>query len=167
MPALIAWIYSCMEPTVGQLIKQTQTAQGKTIEIWHSEQLAMSEAMLPFLQAYTEVLEKGWATLFFPWNESNKFGVVYAKADGKVVSGIAYEYRQVLREGWVLLSFTHPDYRGQHLNEIVHGPFEAIMREKGALKLASHIHQDNTSALKSAERVGRVPVFYRLQKNLT
>jgi len=155
-----------MEPTVGKFIEETQDKQGNTIAIWHSEQLANSEAMLPFLQAYTEIMERGWAALFIPWNETNKFGVVYAKLGDRVVGGIAYEYRQVLREGWVLLSFTHPEHRGQHLNSIIHGYFETIMREKGAIKLASHIHKDNIGALKSAERVGRVPVFYRLQKNL-
>ena len=155
-----------MEPTLGKLLEETQDAQGNPVAIWHSETLANSEAMLPFLRAYTELMEKGWATLFFPWNESNKFGVVYAKSGDQVVGLIAYEYRQILREGWVLLTYTDPAHRGRHLNSIIHRYFETLMREKGALKLASHIHKDNASALKSAERVGRVPVFYRLQKNL-
>lgn len=151
----------------GKLIEKAYDSLGNDIEIWLSETLVNSEAMVLFLKTYTEIMEKGWATMYFPWGDSNKYSVLYARdSGGNVIAGIAYEYRPLMKEGWILLSFTKTEFRGRHLNGILHDYFETMMRNKGALRLASHIHKDNLSALRSAEKVGRIPEYYRLQKDL-
>lgn len=140
-------------------------AKGNNIVVWHGDQLANSKAMSMFLKTYAELLDKGFATEYMPWGESNKFNVVYCTNEAdEILGGIAYEYRALIREGWIVLSFTNPNYRGGRINSIMHRYFESSVKDRGGHKICSHVHIDNQSRLKAAERAGMKPQFYRMHK---
>jgi hypothetical protein len=141
---------------------------GNKLTVWESEQMGGSRAMPLFMKTYAELMDSGHATTHMSWIDGNKIHVVYVfdEVTQQVAGGIAFEYRVVAREGWIILSFTDPSYRGQRINQTVNGYFENIIRARGGYKIASHVHVGNTSRLKSAERAGLAPEFYRMAKRI-
>jgi GNAT superfamily N-acetyltransferase len=140
-------------------------AQGNELTIWFCDIIAQTPALAPFLRSYAELIDQGYASPYVAWGEVNKLHVVYAlNAQEQFVGGIAFEYRQVAREGWLTLSFTEKEFRGRRINQVLHQYFEEIIRRRGGSRIASFIHKDNASRLKSAERVDFVPQYYRMVK---
>lgn len=141
-------------------------AIGTPLEIWYSDTLGGSPAMVLFLKTYVELIERGWATPHL-WNDANNFNVVYcADSNGKVLGGITFEFRPMLKQGWIILSFTDPDTRGRRINQIIHTEFEALVKARGGTSISSNVHINNRSRLQSANRVGLVPEYYKTYKSL-
>ena len=82
------------------------------------------------------------------------------------MAGICYEYRHPVRMGWIILSFTDPKYRGRGLNGILHTYMEDDIKKLGGNRVCSYVNLNNQKRLRSAEKVGLKPQFYRMQKNL-
>jgi GNAT superfamily N-acetyltransferase len=146
-------------------IQDDQDALKNPIEIWYGDQLGGSRAMPLFLKTYAEIMEKGFAGPYTAWGESNKFNVVYCTdSNQNILGGIAFEYRPLLKEGWIVLSFVAPEQRGKRINTLMLNYFEKMIKDRGGNKICSHIHIDNISRLKSAERSGMKPQYYRMLK---
>ena len=60
----------------------------------------------------------------------------------------------------------HPDFRGQGINAIAHKHFESICRAKGMRHIGSIVHKDNVKRILSAEKVGLIPEYYRMIKDI-
>jgi hypothetical protein len=114
---------------------------------------------------YAELIDKDWAPASFPFKPTNRVVWIQDPA-GVVLAGIAYEYMAEQRNGYLVLSFTNPEYRGRGLNEICHNCYEADCKKLGAVILSSLVAVDNVSRIRSAEKVGMLPKFYRMQKNI-
>lgn len=139
-------------------------SRGSLLDLYQSNTLSLCPALSLFLKVYAEILDQGFANPNVAWR--NKSSMVWAEISGKVVGGICYEYEPETRMGWIVLSFTHPDYRGRGINGILHEFFEAEIKKLGGVRIASLIHVDNTSRIRSAEKVGLLPQFYRTLKIL-
>lgn len=164
---------SFIKPTAGPLppvhtvVGKEFDSQGNELTIWFCDIIAQTPALAPFLRNYAELIDQGHATPYVAWGEVNKLHVVYAiNAQGQFVGGIAFEYRQLAREGWLTLSFTEKEFRGRRINQVLHQYFEEIIRLRGGIRIASFVHKDNTSRLKSAERVDFKPQYYRMVKSV-
>ena len=68
--------------------------------------------------------------------------------------------------GWLVLSFTEPEFRGRGLNQICHQYYEEDCKKLGAVMLSSLVAVDNKSRIKSAAKVGMYPKFYRMHKDI-
>jgi len=65
------------------------------------------------------------------------------------------------------MTTTDESERGKGINTILQEEVEKRGKEKhGATNVGSTIHAENVAALKSAERMGRLPIFYRTHKEL-
>lgn len=162
-----------IKPTAGPLqpvhsiVGKEVDAQGNELTIWFCDVIAQTPALAPFLRNYAELIDNEYATRYVAWGEVNKLHVVYAlDTNGTFVGGIAFEYRQLAREGWLTLSFTEKEFRGRRVNQVLHQYFEEIIRKRGGLRIASFVHKDNISRLKSAQRVNFEPQYYRMTKVL-
>jgi GNAT superfamily N-acetyltransferase len=148
-------------------IGEETDSEGNNLRIIFSDSLHGTEAMPMFLRAYAELIEKGWADTYIPWDKSNSLQVVYAVNDfNRIVGGIAFEYRSSSKEGWLMLSFTDPECRGRRINQALHKYFEAICLKRGATHISSYVHVNNTPRIKSAARVNFVPSYYKMTKLL-
>lgn len=146
-------------------IKDTVDRAGNTLAVFHSDTLANTPAVGLFLKVYAEIVEKGWANPMIPFRNDNR--VTWCeRPDGRIAGGICYEYYPVSLTGWIHLSFTNPEDRGLGINAICHAVFEEDCKRLGATQLASHVHVDNASRLRSTEKVGLVPQFIRTVKKL-
>jgi len=152
---------------VHKIVGKETDAQGNELTIWFSDIIAQTPALAPFLRNYAELIDRGYTARLFVWGEANKLHVVYAlNAQGQFVGGIAFEYRPQSREGWLTLSFTEKEFRGQRVNQVLHQYFEEIVRKRGGSRIASFVHKDNASRLKSAQRVNFEPQYYKMTKVL-
>lgn len=155
-------------PMVEKCIGNVTDSLGKVLSVWDSEQIGGTRAFALFLSTYSEIARKGFSTPYAGWDQSNgnKIGVIYLYDDENhaVAGGIAYEYRPVQREGWIILSFTEPSYRGRRINQILHQHFEANIRLRGGNKIGSHVHVNNEARLRSALRAGMKFEYYRMSK---
>jgi RimJ/RimL family protein N-acetyltransferase len=141
---------------------------GNSLTVWRCEHLGGTRAMPLFLSTYAELMQKGYASPHMSWTDGNKLQVVYLfdELAQQVAGGIAFEYRAVNREGWIVLSFTDPAYRGRRINQLAHQYFEEAIQQLGGNKIASHVHVTNEARLKSAEKSGFKPEFYRMTKRI-
>lgn len=139
--------------------------QGNKIEVWYGDQLAGSRAFSSFLKTYAEISDSGFGSQYVSWGDSNKCNVVYCVNDKQeILGGIAFEYRPLMKEGWIILSFTAPKFRGTGINQLMHKYFEKIIKDRGGNKIASHVNVKNISRIKAAQKVGFVPQYFRMNK---
>lgn len=134
------------------------------LDIYQSNTLASCPALSLFLKVYAEIMDQGFSNPVIAWR--NKSNIVWAQLDNRVVGGICYDYDSDTRLGWIVLSFTDPEFRGRGINGILHKFFEADIKNLGGTRIASLIHINNASRLKSAAKVGLLPQFYRTMKIL-
>ena len=99
---------------------------------------------------------------------NSKHKVVYAVHEGVnvVMGGIVYALNADTSTGWIVFSFTEPEWRQKGVYAALHVELEKIMVGAGMDSLASHVHVDNTVRQTSCEKVGMVPEFYRMNKSL-
>ena len=145
-------------------IKTEQDAAGDEFDIHHQDSLILCPAMSLFLKTYAEVLDSGFANPSITWKNSNR--MVWAERDQQVIAGICYEYMPEIKLGWIVLIFTDKKFRGRRLKEKLHDVFEKDIQGLGGKRLGSFVHMNNVSSLKSAERVGLLPDFYRMYKKI-
>lgn len=152
-----------------QIIAQDVDANGRALKIWFSRQLSGSRCLPLFLKIYAEAVEEDHGGGFITWDDSKKHRAVYCTdlEENKVLGGIAFIYNPPRREGWIILSFTDPAERGCRINQVMHKYFENIIWHMGGTNIASHVSINNQARLKSAERSGFEPAFYRMSKKLS
>jgi GNAT superfamily N-acetyltransferase len=154
-------------PPAHKKVGQETDSLGNVLDIWFSDMIANTPALPPFLRQYAEIIERGFATPYVTWGEFNKLHIVYALNDkGVVVGGIAFEYRPVAKEGWLVLSFTEQEFRGRGVNGLLHPYFEEVTARRGGIRIGSFVHINNISRQKSAEKVDFYPEYYRMAKFL-
>jgi hypothetical protein len=148
-----------------QKLSTTVDKLGTPIEIWQSSSIQHTPCVPLILKVYQELLDKAWVPSVIPFRPSQQ--VVWLQdTGGKVLAGIVYEYQSDFLNGYLVLSFTDPDYRGRGLNEICHHCYEINCKKQGAVTLSSFVHVDNIARIKSAEKVGMLPKFYKMQKDI-
>lgn len=156
--------YPLIEKNLGEVVD----AAGKTLSVWSCDQIGGTRAFSLFLKTYSEMVEKGFSTPYVGWDQSNgnKINIVYLydNESNKVAGGIAFEYRVVAKEGWSILSFTDTAYRGQGINQLAYQYFEKILLSMGGNKIGSYVHVTNQSQLRSSEKSGMRPEYYRMSK---
>lgn len=146
-------------------IEDTVDTLGNPIEIWYSDSIQYTPVVATFLRVWAELVDKGWSLATFAFKITNR--VVWAQdSTGKVLGGIAYDYWPEQKMGWLVLSFTEPDFRGRGLNKLCHKHYEFDCKRAGAVMLGSLVEVNNESRIKSAAKVGMLPKFYRMHKDI-
>lgn len=131
----------------------------------HNDVLEGSPAMPAFMREYADLIERGWARPYTAHNEKHR--VCYAKnPDNRVMGGIVFGLNQLTKVGWIVFSFTVPEFRRQGVYTALHREVEALMTKAGMTDLASHVHVDNKVRQASCEQVGMAPEFLRMNKRL-
>lgn len=152
---------------VDVFVETTTTRDDKKeqIKVWSNTQLAGSKAMPFFLKTYAEIIEKDFGRPFIACDDVNTLDVVFCTdMDDNFLGGLAWTYKPVFREGWMVLSFTDPAHRGRRINQVCHEYLERAVKDRGGDKIASYVHVNNTTRLKSIQRTGMEPQFYRMAK---
>lgn len=145
-------------------LKTIADASGENVDLFSMTTLFNCPALPLFLRTYAEIIEKKFANPNITWDVNNR--VVWAVKGTSIVGGICYEFDMQKRTGWIVLSFVDESQRGKRIYELLHQAMEDDLLAIGARSLASLVHVNNESRLKSAQRVGINPQFYRMHKPL-
>jgi len=139
--------------------------EDRKLTVYQSDSIVATPPFLLMFECFMEIANRGWATFGMPFRNSSS--VIWIENDSaQVVGGICYETIDDRKEGWITLSFTSPNFRGQGINSIAHEYFENICRAKGMRHIGSIVHKDNVDRLKSAQKVGLNPDYYRMIKKI-
>lgn len=128
------------------------------------ELLEGSPALVPFLVQYAELIKNGHALPFTPHNEKSR--VVYEIEGGIVKGGIVFNLNRLTQVGWIVFSFTVPEFRRSGVYSRLHVELERLVKEEGMTHIASHVHVLNAGRIASCERVGMRPLYLRMNKKL-
>lgn len=131
-----------------------------------ADQLEGSPALAPFMRNYAALIEEGFARPYTAHNGKAK--VLYERDVGSdvVKGGIVYTVNQDTDTAWIVFSFVEPEFRRQGVYTRLHARLEHLLREQKIGTLASHVHVRNLVRQASCEKVGMVPEFYRMNKQL-
>ena len=146
-------------------IKDIIDSDGNALELWSSLHLSHTPCFALFLRTFAELVEKQLITPAINFKNNNRV-VWFQNNSGRVLGGIAYEFIQETLTGWLVLSFTDPEFRGQGINKLCHDYYEKDCKELGAVQLGSIVNITNQSRIKSAQKVGMVPEYYRMIKKI-
>lgn len=147
------------------LIATETDKSGRSIEIYHANELILSEVYPFFLVQAANLMDYGfaWKTKF--WDEAVS-SAIYAKHNNQIIGHIVYQHLEKERSLWIVLSSVDPEQRGKGIYSILHNYYEARARELHCLSLSSSIHKNNKVRLKSAAAVGLQPAFHMMIKKL-
>lgn len=133
------------------------------VNIYYSTNLFHCTATSLLLKSYAELIDNNLSI-----GNSISFGndsqVIWAENVGKPVGGICFNVRKDLLQVWINFSFTENSWKGKGVNYECHMALEKYMRENNLSNIASHVSANNISRLKSCEKVGLKPTFYRMEK---
>ena len=140
--------------------------RGEAIEIWWRRRLEGSPCVSMIFDGFSELIKKGWSnnTILI----DNQHRLVYAvyPSTGEIAGGIAYKWVDANNCVWISLSLTEQKFRGRGINRLCHLALERDASLLGATAVESYVHVDNLSRLRSTEKVGLSPMFYRMHKKL-
>ena len=122
---------------------------------------AESRAASLMLRLYADLIDSGFAIGVAIPNNSH---IIWLEQNNAPIGGICYSIQPELSQAWIIFSFTMPAYRGLGVNQVCHKYLEADMKKRGLAFIGSHVHIDNISRLKSCDKVGLKPNFYRMHK---
>jgi GNAT superfamily N-acetyltransferase len=143
----------------------TPVHNGEPLDVYFNESLLNCPALPLILDTYSELLKKDWSTFSLSFRNSSM--VVWVEnQQNTILGGICFDYVEERKEGWINLSFTDPNFRGRGINQLCHRYFENLCKKRGAHSIGSIVALDNTDRLKSALKVGFMPKYYRMNKNL-
>lgn len=133
--------------------------------VWESENISHTPAVPLFLRTWAEIMEQGFTEPMFIFKNANR--VVWVEnEEKKVIAGICFDYLPARKTGFLVLSFTDPDYRGKGLNKICHDEVVTIVKKLGGKTITSNIHVDNTSMYQASLKSGMKPELYKMSKKI-
>jgi len=149
----------------GKLLATEQDRNGTSVAIRHIDEIADSPVVSFFLKHLAKLIDNGFALQLVAG--TNRHQAVYAEIDGVIVGHIVYEYlEQPVRTAWITLSAIDENYKRRGIYTMLHRHFELRIRAAGAKKIASSVHVNNLARQASCEKVGMVPIYYRMEKEL-
>jgi ribosomal protein S18 acetylase RimI-like enzyme len=141
---------------------------GNTIDILHTDKIGMSPIFTFFLRHMAELIDNKFAFPMTTWSDDDS--AVYAVQGDKILGHIVYSKGGLSGSENVLyitLGAIDPECRGRGIYTILHHYLEDTGKKLGCSAITSHIHKNNTAALKSAENLGKRTLFNYVFKRLT
>lgn len=139
------------------------------LKVYYGGSLKETPAFQLFSKIYNKSIDDGHSNrdaFNLLMDRINQVKVVYCCEGEKVIAGIAFEYRQLFREGWICFTFTDEAYRGRSINKLLRKYLENLLRKMGAKNVCSYIHKDNISSLNSSRKAGSTVEYYKTSKKL-
>lgn len=108
---------------------------GDEIRVYFSDHTPSSPAMSLLFKTYADLLDKNLARQKFYWDRFNNSVVVWAEnKKNEVVSGIVFDFEKLWKAGYLLTTFTHPDYRNKGINKICFKYYISKSKEYGMVR---------------------------------
>lgn len=149
----------------GKLLATEQDRTGAAVEIRHLDEIADSKVVSFFLKNLAILIDNGFSLQLIAG--SNRHQAVFAEINGEIVGHIVYEYLESpVKTAWITLSAIDNNYKRRGIYTMLHRHFEQKIQAAGAKKIASSVHVNNITRQASCKKVGMVPIYYRMEKEL-
>ena len=149
----------------GKLLATEQDRTGAAVEIRHLDEIGDSKVVSFFLKNLAILIDNGFSLQLIAG--SNRHQAVFAEINGEIVGHIVYEYLESpVKTAWITLSAIDDNYKRRGIYTMLHQHFEQKIRAAGAKKIASSVHVNNITRQASCKKVGMVPIYYRMEKEL-
>ncbi len=144
-------------------IKDAQLKSGENIRIYQSDTLIDSKAVSLMLRLYADLIDNKFTLgSYFGFNKDSS--IIWAEHDNKAIGGICYKNNYDIFQCWIEFSFTHPEWRNKGVNYFCHTELEEICKYGNIQYISSQVNVNNIARIKSCEKVGLKPTFYRMHK---
>ena len=147
-----------------RVIAKAKDKDGNVLEIWDSQSIGMSPVCSFYLRHSAQLIDNHHALQVM--SGSNNSSAVYATQDGVVVGAIVYEIHATQRMLYILLSCVEETHRGKGVYTALHPWLEKIAKDEGCNRIGSIVHVNNKVRQASCAKVGIVPEFIRMVKEL-
>ena len=147
-------------------VKDMTDDHGETVEIWWRLRLEGSPCIPMILDGFSEIMRKGWANNTIAIDNQHRLVYAVYPKTGEIAGGITYKWVESSNSVWISLSFTDEKYRGRGINRLCQTALERDAQLLGATAVESYVHVDNKPRIRSTEKVGMMPKFYRMYKKL-
>jgi hypothetical protein len=148
-----------------RLVSVERLSNNTTIEIFHTENIAMSIAYTFFLRALAEVIEQN-LVLQFTGMDLYQYSGFYALLDKKVIGIITYHIIIEKKTMIIKLSSIEKKYRNQGIYSILYKWLEKTSIERKNSYIISWTHKKNSVGLISAEKTGRILQYIIMGKRI-
>ena len=149
----------------GKLLATEQDRTGAAVEIRHLDEIGDSKVVSFFLKNLAILIDNGFSLQLIAG--SNRHQAVFAEINGEIVGHIVYEYLESpVKTAWITLSAIDNNYKRRGIYTMLHKHFEQKIQAAGAKKIASSVHVNNITRQASCKKVGMVPIYYRMEKEL-
>lgn len=151
------------------LVKILNTVKDKNgedvvIKLCNQTSLGPHDLMSFFYKSLAELLDNNHGSSWPSYNTKTK--AVYAEINNKIVGHIFFNYGDVSKSSFIVLSAVDKDFRNRGIYKLLHHEFEEVSKKLGAHQITSFVHVNNKARLASAKSVDYNPVFYKMTKKL-
>ncbi len=130
---------------------------GEEMFIYFSDKTTHSPAMSLLFKSYADLLDRNLARKKFYWERLDNSVVVWAETkDKRVVSGIVFDFEQYWRAGYLLTTFTDPEYRDRGINKLCFKHYLNKTKEYGMVRTLGLAAIDNSYVIKEKNEKEKV-----------
>lgn len=141
-------------------IIDTMVKDDDTFTVWHSDTLVAVPPLELMFECYLEIFKSDMALPGMPFR--NGSGVIWIEnSHSEVVTGQVYEYIDDRKEGWIMLGFTAPEFRGQGFYQLCHNYLIKTIKKRGGLSIGSIVSTKNHQMIKATLKKGISLDYYR------
>ena len=139
--------------------------QGTELIIKFGPTLGSTPVVPVFLHEYAAHIEKGFAYNYMI--ASNMSKVIYATIGGEVAGFIIFDYQNdIPKTLWINFGAVVDKYKNRGIYSILHRHLEKSAKANGSKKIHSFVHINNTAMLEASKKIGKQPVFYRVEMDI-
>lgn len=125
---------------------------GEEIFVYFSDKVTQSPAMSLLFTTYADLLDKNLARQKFYWDRINNAVIVWAENKNKrVLSGIIFDFEKLWKAGYLLTTFTDPDYRDRGINKICFNYYISKTKQYGMVRTLGLASIGNDFVIKNKE----------------
>ena len=141
-------------------IIDTIEKDGEILTIWHSDTLIGIPPLELMFECYLEILKSGMVLPGIPFRNGNRI-IWIENSQCEVITGQVYEYIEDRKEGWIMMGFTGPMFRGCGFYQMCHEYLIKTIKNRGGISIGSIVSVNNESMIKAALKKGITLDHYR------
>lgn len=147
------------------LLGKEKDKSGNDISVMYGVTLGSTPVVPIFLKEYARHIENGFAYNYMI--ASNMSKVIYALVNGEVAGFIVYDYQNdIPKTLWINFGAVVDKHKKQGIYSLLHRYLEKSAKANGSKKIHSFVHVNNQAMLDASIKIGKKPVFYRVEMDI-
>lgn len=147
------------------LVAKEKDKTGTDVIIRFANPISGTPAVPFFLKNYGKLIEDGYAHPIIAG--TNKSKAIYATINNKIVGTIVFDIQEdVAKTAWIVFGCIDDNFRQRGLYKLIHKHLVTIAKNLGSTKVTSLVHVNNRAMLETSVKLGKKPIFYRVEMEI-